>query len=506
MQPESHGDNLHGHGGVSKTVLAIRQRYHFRNVRKAVQKYVGLCEDCIRAKSQQTATSSPLTPMVSSHPFSAIAIDLFSPGTTNTLGHRYVLTVVDMYTRWVSFIPLKTKYPAEVMWALTTGWFHVYGIPQVVLSDRGKEFLGVASSVCAALGIRHIKTTPYHPRTNGLCESQHKALTYELRIRIARPSAPQWDSLLTEISFSHNVTPAKVADGLSPFNLVFGRKPRLSPEDICFPVKRKDVQSGMTPRHISDKKYADALQTRLQGLRFRALDKTWEIKENLRERYDRAREGSIKTKGEKCISVGDIVSIYSPTKVLKKQTFQWSPPHFLVIAVSTNTCEVRSLIQTGGKHMAQLRKTGTVPSKVVNQKMTRSYPVPKSFFIGAKVSKQFGTRWIEGTIDRMDQDEGEMLWHVVYSDFDEEQLDKTQMCDVLVYHPLLDSHGDLEVPEVGSYVWYSHNQQPFLGQVISVDTTVPRPIVVQRFRPQANAVSLSRASFQRAVDTETGVS
>ena len=360
---ECHGDNLHGHGGGSKTVLAIRQRYHFRNVRKAVQKYISLCEDYIRAKSQQTATSSPLTPMISSRPFSAIAIDLYSPGTTSPTGHRYVLTTVDLCTRWVSFVPLKTKYPSEVMWALATTWFHVHGIPQVILSDRGKEFLGTASAVCAALGIRHIKTTPYHPRTNGLCESQHKSLTYELRIRVARPSAPQWDSLLTEIAFSHNVTPAKVADGLSPFNLVFGRKPRLSPEDICFPVKRKQLPSGASSQQIDEQKYANALQTRLQGLRFRALDKAWEVKEDLRERYDRAREGGIQVKGEKRVSIGDVVSICHPTKVLKKQTFQWSPPHFLVISVSTNTCEVRSLIQTGGKHLAQLRKTtGTVPS------------------------------------------------------------------------------------------------------------------------------------------------
>ena len=59
------------------------------------------------------------------------------------------------------------------------------------------------------------------------------------------------------------------------------------------------------------------------------------------------------------------------------------------------------------------------------------------------------------------------------------------MCDVIVYHPLLDSHGDLEVPTIGEFVWFSQNQQPYLGQVVSVDPTVSRPIVVQLFRPQA---------------------
>lgn len=103
----------------------------------------------------------------------------------------------------------------------------------------------------------------------------------------------------------------------------------------------------------------------------------------------------------------------------------------------------------------------------------------------------------------MDQDEDNVLWYVVYTDFDEEQLDKSQMSDIVVYHPLLDVHGDLDVPQVDTYVWFSQNQQPFLGKVM-VDPTVTRPIVVQLYRPQVNAVSLPRARFQGAVDNDTG--
>ena len=71
-----------------------------------------------------------------------------------------------------------------------------------------------------------------------------------------------------------------------------------------------------------------------------------------------------------------------------------------------------------------------------------------------------------------------------------------QLSTILYWMPM--------VPEVGTYVWYSHNQQPYLGQVVSIDPSVSRPVVVQRFRPQANAESLPRAKFQRAVDPDTG--
>ena len=184
---ECHGDNMHGHGGQLKTVLALRQRYHFRGMRKAVRAYLSACVKCKRAKSQLTTSSTPLVPFLSSTPFHCIAVDLFKPGTITAEGFKYVLTVVDLCTKWVAFFPVKTKYPSEVMATLCFSWIHVHGVPSKILSDRGKEFLGCMSTVCTCLGIDHIKTTPYHPRTNGLCESQHKMLTVELRIRSKCP-------------------------------------------------------------------------------------------------------------------------------------------------------------------------------------------------------------------------------------------------------------------------------------------------------------------------------
>ena len=174
--------------------------------------------------------------MATFHPFVAIAVDLYSPGYTTPQGYRYILTVVDLCTRWVTFLPIKSKFPAEVMATLCTQWLHIHGVPSCILSDRGKEFLGVMTTVCHVLDIRHVKTTPYHPRTNGLCEGQHKMITSELKIRSARPSAPHWCALTTEVSFTHNITPIQDLGSLSPFNLVFGRSPRLAPKDFCFPA------------------------------------------------------------------------------------------------------------------------------------------------------------------------------------------------------------------------------------------------------------------------------
>ena len=94
---ECHGDSCHGHGGTAKTVIAIRQRYHFRRIAKTVREFIRTCIPCRRAKTLLGKKDAPLLPMLSFHPFVAIAVDLYSPGYTTPQGYRYILTVVDLY-------------------------------------------------------------------------------------------------------------------------------------------------------------------------------------------------------------------------------------------------------------------------------------------------------------------------------------------------------------------------------------------------------------------------
>ena len=205
----------------------------------------------------------------------------------------------------------------------------------------------MVTAVCEVLQIHHIKTTPYHPQSNGLCESQHKTLTRELRIRSARSSTISWSDLLTEISFSMVTTPATVLDNLSPFNLVFGRKPRLSSKDICFP--RKFIPAALRDIKGTHKKYVSRLASNLKDLRFRALDSTIEAKEILRNAHDRRRGSHAAAVHMQAVKKGSIVSTHRPTAALRKLRYQWTEPTFLVIEVSTNTCTAIDLTSKEGR-------------------------------------------------------------------------------------------------------------------------------------------------------------
>ena len=236
-------------------------------------------------------------------------------------------------------------------------------------------------------------------------------------------------------------------------------------------------------------------------MQFRALQSSHESKERLRERHDSNRAGALKARPPAPLRQGSVVSICTPQNKLPKLTFQWSEPTFVVTSITSSVVTVRNLADKGGAKVSVVKER---KDTVVNKKMTSLYPVPISFFLGAKVVKKFGTKWCVGTVDLVDTDEGETLWHITYDDFDEEQMTLSELSQVIQYHPLLDASSDLLIPAIGTYIWYSVKQQPRLGQVASVDPTVPRPLVIEVFAPQSNAVSLPRAKFRRSMDVDTG--
>ena len=198
---------------------------------------------------------------------------------------------------------------------------------------------------------------------------------------------------------------------------------------------------------------------------------------------------------------GDVISICTPATKLPKLNFQWSEPVHIVTQVTPTTVHVRDLTRHGGDSTASSNKS---MDTVVNRKMTSLYPVPISFFLGARGRKRFQGKWYTGTVDMVDTDEGETLRHVTYEDVDEEQLTLAEMSRIIVYHPLLDATSDLQVPTPGMFVWYSVRQQPRLGRVVSVDPTVSRPVVVEVYAPLRGNKQVYQSRFSRKMDPSSG--
>ncbi|ROT71565.1 hypothetical protein C7M84_010115 [Penaeus vannamei] len=99
------------------------------------------------------------------------------------------------------------------------------GIPRQVLSDRGTQFTSaMMEEVLRLLSIKGLKTTPYHPMCNGLCERFNGTLKKMLK-RMAAEQPKEWPRYLAPLLFAYREVPQSSLK-FSPFELVYGRTVR----------------------------------------------------------------------------------------------------------------------------------------------------------------------------------------------------------------------------------------------------------------------------------------
>ena len=106
-------------------------------------------------------------------------------------GHTHIMTIIDHSTRWVEAVPLSSMTAPACADALVAGWISQFGVPAVMVTDRGVQFTSAVWAVmCQCLGIRHSTTTAYHPQSNGMIERFHRQLKDSLRARLASSDWP----------------------------------------------------------------------------------------------------------------------------------------------------------------------------------------------------------------------------------------------------------------------------------------------------------------------------
>ena len=122
---------------------------------------------------------------------------------------------------------------------LYNNYFSIFGFPQCLMLDQGTKFCGkVIAAMCSLLGVEKIRTTPYHPQTNGSAERVHQTLQCMIG-KLELEKRKKWPAHIGLIIIAYNSTRSLVT-GYSLYYLMFGRRPRL-PIDLLFPTRRTQM-------------------------------------------------------------------------------------------------------------------------------------------------------------------------------------------------------------------------------------------------------------------------
>jgi len=117
-------------------------------------------------------------------------------------------------------VPLEDQTAEQVAKAFVDQMVLMYGIPQIILSDCGSQFLSETfKSVCKLLGIKHVHSASFRSQSNGSNERSHESLIEYLRSYVAADLG-DWDQCVKYATSVHDTTPHS-ATNYMPFKLLF---------------------------------------------------------------------------------------------------------------------------------------------------------------------------------------------------------------------------------------------------------------------------------------------
>ena len=222
----AHDTPLAGHLGVEKTYRKVLSHFYWPGLHGDVKRFCKTCHVCrLAGKPNQHPPVSPLVPIPAmEEPFSRIIVDCVGPLPKTRVGNQYLLTIMCASTRFPEAIPLRNIKADKIVKALIK-FFTFVGLPKVVQSDQGSNFMsGLFQSVMVQLGIHQVKSTAYHPQSQGALERFHQTLKSMMRT-YCMTQKHDWDEGTPLLLFAAREA-TQESLGFSPFELVFCHLPR----------------------------------------------------------------------------------------------------------------------------------------------------------------------------------------------------------------------------------------------------------------------------------------
>uniref|UniRef100_A0A1X7VKM7 Reverse transcriptase n=1 Tax=Amphimedon queenslandica TaxID=400682 RepID=A0A1X7VKM7_AMPQE len=175
-------DTLHSlsHPGIRATQQLISAHFVWPKMHSLIKQWTQSCLPCQRSKVIRHTLSPSHLPTPDSR-FDHIHIDIVGPLPLSQ-GHRYLLTCIDRFTRWPEAFPLPDITAPSVAQAIVSGWISCFGVPSIITTDRGGQFVSsLWTQLMAMLGTVRCRTTSYHPQANGWVERFHRQLKAALK-------------------------------------------------------------------------------------------------------------------------------------------------------------------------------------------------------------------------------------------------------------------------------------------------------------------------------------
>eukprot|EP00731_Ephydatia_muelleri_P033526 Em0031g34a len=298
-------------GALDMSAVELQKLQETLHWLRDVEEFCKCCRICQKA-SRLKGSKAPLIPLpIVTEPFRRVAMDIVGPLPRTKSGNRYILVMSDYATRYPEAVPVKAIDAEHIAEELVKIFARV-GIPEEILTDQGSNFTSqLLAEIYQLLHVHPIRTTPYHPQTDGLVERFNKTLKEMLR-KVAADDGANWDKWVPYLLFAYREVPQD-STGFSPFELLYGRAVR-GPLDTL-------KESWKEPTKCGDNvvSYVLAMQDKLATMAEMVKGNLERAQQKQKLWYDQnARQRELKP--------GDLVLVLLPTSS-SSLTAQWKGPY-----------------------------------------------------------------------------------------------------------------------------------------------------------------------------------
>lgn len=204
------------HPGIKTTNKIIKQKFVWPSMNKDIANWVRSCADCQASKIIRHTRVNPNHFVAPQTRFSHVHMDIVGP-LPSSEGYSYLLTMIDRFSRWTEAIPMRNMTAEVVCRAFYDNWISRFGVPDIITTDQGVQFEGrIMQGLVRLLGCRRIRTTAYHPASNGMIERWHRSLKAALMCH----SNKSWTQSLSTVLLGLRTNIMKC--GFSPAEYLYG--------------------------------------------------------------------------------------------------------------------------------------------------------------------------------------------------------------------------------------------------------------------------------------------
>ena len=196
--------------------------------------------------------------MEATQPLELIHLDYLQiePSKGNT---ENVLIVTDHFTRYVQAYPSKTQSALATAKCLWNNFIVHYGFPTKIILDQGHNFESkLIANLCQIAGVQKLRTSPYHPQTNGQCEQFNSTLLNMLGT-LTPEHKKDWKTYVPAMVHAYNCTK-------NPIDVEFGLKRGNQQVPLSRSTYVTQLRRRLRFAHKKAKEVAGRQQARHKGL------------------------------------------------------------------------------------------------------------------------------------------------------------------------------------------------------------------------------------------------